>query len=109
MTTPPDALTKVVADWAENASEREAVRITPAMLRAKHMLALEDKRRRRASRVQAIVVSLPVVLLVAALRPWLSVAVLADRLVAAPLPTSLAAAAGTLCLVAYVGTIWATE
>lgn len=107
MTTDPDPVRALIQEWAAEAASREVTRLSPAMLRAKHLLAREDRRRRRTRALQASIVTLPFVLL-AMWHPWPSVALLADGLASAQLPT-LAAVAGTVCLAAWVGATWVAE
>jgi hypothetical protein len=108
MTRSPDPVRELIQEWAAEESEHQPMRFTPAMLRAKHLLAREDRRRTWAGRIQLLIVALPIVLLGAALRPSASLGVFADRLLGSA-PSTLAAVLGVMCVVAYVGSLWVSE
>jgi hypothetical protein len=108
MSASHDPLAELVRDWASGESEQQATRVTAAMLRARHLLAREDRRRRRTLCVQVAIITLPFLALAAALRPWASLEFLADHLIAPP-PSAVAAALGAICLAALVGGSWVSE
>ena len=101
-----DPLTAPLCDWAEDETARQTTPLTPTLLRAKHLMALEDARRRRAHRLQAVCLALPVLF---ALGVGILVGEPGRLWSVFASPNSLMILAGALGLSAYVGGTWATE
>jgi hypothetical protein len=103
-----DPLENLLQDWAAAESADQPTPLTPALLRAKHLLAREDARRARARRLQSLVLGLPVLFAALVLLPWVSPAHLREMLVPQT-PAALLAILGILAIGAFVGGTWATE
>lgn len=103
-----DILKPLMQDWAEEAARDQPTPLTPALLRAKHLLAREDARRARIRRLEALLVAGPALFsLVVAVR-MLHPAALLNQ-VAALSATTLASLTALLVLGALVGATWVRE